>query len=427
MLEGMAVVATDPLRAYVALELYPKLVEEAKALQQEFSAAEARNSGIPISWLITPVSAAVPTWETHPLLLAIYPRDVYEHTRRLLTEVVKDLIIRFLRGLVLNFVKGQGANCSYSVYFAPGGQTYCPKFVLNWEQTLFAAQDAADARLEREIAQSKIPASHKEALIQTLGQPSGEGYGTTFDTLTQDVESCEDIADPADKLRCLGEIQNTIAGQFLMKLERQEELREKYREGKKAETVAAQGFESRRKCVDAYQTQNGRSVCVNWQVTEPGIITEELTAEIGKTDWDRVVNAFDFASLIQALISFFINQLIGAGEEGLLGIVASATPPPTPSPLPSPPGPIVITMSVTPSQTIRPGQSATISWNATNATSCTASGAWSGTKPTSGSETVTPLQTSTYTLTCTDPYGGAQSQSVTITVSSEGGGEGIGL
>jgi hypothetical protein len=423
MLEGMALVSTDPLRAYLAFQLYPKLIEEAKALQQEFSSAESRSGGNPISWLIAPAYAAVPTFETHPLLLAIYPRDEFEYLMRLLTEILKDQILQYLRDLVMRFVRGDGANCSYSAYFSPGGQTYCPKFVLNWEQALFGAQEAADARLEREIAQSNIPESHKEALIRTLGQPSGDGYGTTFDTLTQNAESCEGIDDPAEELRCLGEFQNTIGGQFLAKLQRQEELREKYEEAKKAETVAAQGFESRRKCVDAYETQNGRGVCINWQITEPGIITEEITAKTATADWDRVVNAFDLQSLLSALVSMFINQLMQAAEEGLLGIIESGIQP-GPTPLPTPPGPIFITMSVTPSQTISPGESATISWNATNATACTASGAWSGQRATSGSETVAPLQTSTYTLTCTDQYGGAQSQSVTITVTGGGGGGG---
>src|SRR5262249_13459584 len=43
----------------------------------------------------------------------------------------------------------------------------------------------------------------------------------------------------------------------------------------------------------------------------------------------------------------------------------------------------------------------TLTWSATNATSCTASGGWSGTKATSGSQSVGPLtQDTTYSLTC---------------------------
>lgn len=63
------------------------------------------------------------------------------------------------------------------------------------------------------------------------------------------------------------------------------------------------------------------------------------------------------------------------------------------------------------------GQSAKLTWSATNATSCTASGAWSGTQPTSGTSTQTastPGQ-SVFTLTCTGP-GGSVQQSATMMV-----------
>lgn len=60
--------------------------------------------------------------------------------------------------------------------------------------------------------------------------------------------------------------------------------------------------------------------------------------------------------------------------------------------------------------------SATLSWTSTNATSCAASGGWSGVKATSGSESTGSLTSdTTYTLTCDGP-GGSASDSVTVTV-----------
>ena len=62
--------------------------------------------------------------------------------------------------------------------------------------------------------------------------------------------------------------------------------------------------------------------------------------------------------------------------------------------------------------------SAALSWNSDNADYCTASGDWSGSKSTSGSESTGNLTSSkTYTITCTGP-GGSASDSVTINVSS---------
>ncbi len=76
--------------------------------------------------------------------------------------------------------------------------------------------------------------------------------------------------------------------------------------------------------------------------------------------------------------------------------------------------PAFLTIAVSPSSVL-PGQSATITWSSQNATSCTASGAWSGTEPMSGSVNVqlqSPSEQS-YTLVCT---GTGMSASRTITL-----------
>lgn len=67
--------------------------------------------------------------------------------------------------------------------------------------------------------------------------------------------------------------------------------------------------------------------------------------------------------------------------------------------------------------TIAYGSSATLSWNSTNANSCSASGGWSGSKSLSGSESTGNLTSSKiYTLTCTGS-GGSSSDNVTVNVS----------
>lgn len=68
--------------------------------------------------------------------------------------------------------------------------------------------------------------------------------------------------------------------------------------------------------------------------------------------------------------------------------------------------------------TISVGQEAVLSWSSTNATACTASGAWSGTKATAGSMSTGGLtQTGTYNLVC-NGEGGSADAAVTITVTS---------
>lgn len=68
--------------------------------------------------------------------------------------------------------------------------------------------------------------------------------------------------------------------------------------------------------------------------------------------------------------------------------------------------------------TVKQGETSTLTWNATDATSCTASGAWSGSRATNGNATVTPaVGSNTYTLTCTGT-GGSKAASTTVTATA---------
>ena len=64
------------------------------------------------------------------------------------------------------------------------------------------------------------------------------------------------------------------------------------------------------------------------------------------------------------------------------------------------------------------GGQATLSWTSTNAATCAASGGWSGTLATSGSQTEGPLTSNTtYSLTCSSSSGKASSAaSATVNV-----------
>lgn len=82
-----------------------------------------------------------------------------------------------------------------------------------------------------------------------------------------------------------------------------------------------------------------------------------------------------------------------------------APPPPQPS----------VSLSVERSP-IAPGQTALLSWTSNNATSCAASGGWSGSKGTSGSERTAALSDTTeFELTCSGA-GGQASDSVTVSI-----------
>lgn len=67
--------------------------------------------------------------------------------------------------------------------------------------------------------------------------------------------------------------------------------------------------------------------------------------------------------------------------------------------------------------TINSGQSAELQWSSANATSCTASSGWTGSKATSGTETRGPLTVATtFTLQCTGSGGDSSPDSVTVNI-----------
>jgi hypothetical protein len=90
----------------------------------------------------------------------------------------------------------------------------------------------------------------------------------------------------------------------------------------------------------------------------------------------------------------------------------------------NPPAPTV-TIAVAPT-TISAGQSATLTWSSANATACTASGAWSGSKAVSGTQSVSPTAAATYLLSCTGTGGsGSATATLSVNAASKSGGGGF--
>jgi hypothetical protein len=94
--------------------------------------------------------------------------------------------------------------------------------------------------------------------------------------------------------------------------------------------------------------------------------------------------------------------------------VTASAPPPTPAPS--------LSLNVSPSS-IQQGQSTLISWSSSNATSCSASGSWGGSKPTSGNQSMQPSSNAAYRLTCTGAGGSiTRSAAVSVATSDSSGG-----
>jgi len=122
---------------------------------------------------------------------------------------------------------------------------------------------------------------------------------------------------------------------------------------------------------------------------------------------------FTRASTIFGISCYAIAALLAAcgGDGGMGGMAPSA-------PMAAAPPAASITFSVTPT-TVMVGQSATITWASNSGTTCTASGAWSGSKSASGTATVTPTAAGTlnYMLSCSGgAYSASTMQTATLAV-----------
>ena len=111
------------------------------------------------------------------------------------------------------------------------------------------------------------------------------------------------------------------------------------------------------------------------------------------------------------------SQFLASTGSTDFNVLAVPVPPPT------------VTIAVNPTA-VAAGATTTLTWSSSNATACTASGAWSGPEATSGTQAVTPPNTGSYsyTLTCTGTSGSASATAVlsatlvAVTVSAHAGG-----
>lgn len=107
--------------------------------------------------------------------------------------------------------------------------------------------------------------------------------------------------------------------------------------------------------------------------------------------------------------SFTLTCSNASGGAATASVTVAVTAPPAPVP--------TLSFSVAPTS-VTSGGSATLTWSSTNAASCTASGGWSGTKATSGSQSTGALSANqSYGLSCVGA-GGSVNRSVSVSVTT---------
>ncbi|MEO1594061.1 MAG: hypothetical protein AAFS02_02310 [Pseudomonadota bacterium] len=154
------------------------------------------------------------------------------------------------------------------------------------------------------------------------------------------------------------------------------------------------------------QVQSGESVTLTWS-------SENATTCSASGDWtgDKALDGSEAIPNMTDDSQFTLNCQGQSGTVSQTRSVFVDNPPPMPT----------LSLLASPG-TVALNGAATISWDSTDTTVCTASGDWSGDKSAAGSEQTGPLQsTAVFNLSCDGP-GGTASESVTVQVASGGGG-----
>jgi len=144
----------------------------------------------------------------------------------------------------------------------------------------------------------------------------------------------------------------------------------------------------------------GQSSTLTWSSTD-------ATSCTASGDWTGILGTSGTRVVTPSSTASYILTCVGVGGSASMSTTVTVTA--------SQP---TVSLSAAPA-TVTAGQPSTLTWSSTNATSCTASGGWSGAKATSGSQAVTPPSTTSYVLSCTGT-GGTASQSATVTVAGSG-------
>jgi len=149
-------------------------------------------------------------------------------------------------------------------------------------------------------------------------------------------------------------------------------------------------------------TTTGQVITLTWSVADAG---SSSCAASGAWSGTPATSGTQTVAAGAAGTAFYT---LTCGAASATTSVVVSTPPPSPS----------ASLTFAPAS-INTAQTTVLSWSSANATSCTASGAWSGVKATAGSLTVTPSATGdfTYSLACTGD-GGTANASAALSVTA---------
>ncbi|MBI3525508.1 MAG: DUF3443 domain-containing protein [Betaproteobacteria bacterium] len=158
--------------------------------------------------------------------------------------------------------------------------------------------------------------------------------------------------------------------------------------------------------VSPLSVTTGQSANITWSATNAAACTSSGA-------WNQAIGVSGVQATTQTVAGSYTYMITCTGPGGsgnaqaTLSVVAQP-----------PPAAPTISISLNPAS-ITSGQAATLTWSTTNATACTANGAWSGAQATAGSLSVSPSAIGSYLygINCSGP-GGSAGSSATLSVTA---------
>jgi|GEM_PF-6810071 len=348
-------------------------------------------------------------------------RDVMDRILRILADRLRTLMVRQIQRLVLDFFNQIANICP--PYLKYRGTDVCRKIVGDWAQFFSDAVASAEVGLANEISNSSLPSDWRAALIAALLPIDAQSINERF-TAAGGLPSRENTW---ENFYAILDPQRNFLGQLLIAHDEKLKQSQVALEAAKEEGRAGRGVVGQKRCA---RWGGDPPECVIYDDGTPAATQEQILARVAVAGLDITLTAREFDQIVGAMIDDILFQIFGgsnlfssspsgsfnsdpcAGLSGealrlcreAQGVFSSPAPTPTPTPTGG------ITFTANPTDIIE-GQSSTLWWAAPSAPDCTASGGWTGTRANIGIQTVAPLVTTAYTLTC-----GGNSANVTVSV-----------
>lgn len=263
---------------------------------------------------------------------AVFGRMVWNFTRSVLLETLKDRIIHQLVNQVIRWINGSGT----------------PQFVTNWRAFLDDAANKAAGDVIYKVAPQLC--SSFGPLIRlsfTVTPPLEQPVVCTLDQVVSNVRNFYNDFNQGGWIAysTMLQPQNNFLGAFIITSDIVALESAKAREEAKNKALASGGFTPQQQCAKSEFRNKWQqcvlerggeaqcrgipnvteAVCTEYQVTTPGSVTQQITTAALNSPISRIVNAQDIAALTSAFVNAALNRLTSAAIGGLRALTGGGS------------------------------------------------------------------------------------------------------